>query len=74
MHTLRVLNRSGDTVATWDPQNKAATDEAQKKFDLLLGEGFTIFEAIPGSLPEGPVRTFNPKVKEYVATPRFVGG
>lgn len=75
-HVLRKLTkRDGDTVvAEWDPAVETEVEKARDAFNELAGGGFMIFNATDVMKPEGPVRTFDPTVKEYVISPRFVGG
>lgn len=74
-HVIRLLNKRGDeVVATWDPADVKSTQVAEDKFNALAGGGYLMFSATPGTIPEGPVRTFDPKVREFVVTRPFVGG
>lgn len=73
-HTLRILNRSGDTAVAWAPEDTASVAVAKTKFDELVGQGHLMFEVkAPGRIPE-QVREFDPKAFEIVATRPFKGG
>lgn len=73
-HTLRVLNRSGDTAVAWAIEDASSVAVAKTKFDELLGSGHLLFEVeAPGKTPE-QVREFNPNAFEIVATRPFKGG
>jgi hypothetical protein len=76
-HVIRKLTkRDGDTlIAEWTPGVKEEEAAAADKFNSLVGGGFMIFQATTGTaVREGPIRTFDPQVKEYLVSPRFVGG
>jgi len=73
-HTLRILNRSGDTAVMWAPEDEASVASAKTHFDKLVGMSHLMFEVkAPGAMPE-QVREFNPQAFEIVATAPFKGG
>jgi hypothetical protein len=75
VHVIRLLNHHGDeALATWAPDDPASVRTAEDKFNALVGGGYLMFAAEVGTIPEGPVRTFDPKAREYLAHRPFVGG
>ena len=74
-HQIRQMTRrDGDkVVAEWTPGVKEEEEAAKTTFDSLAS-GFMIFDAPVGAPPEGPVRTFDPKVGTYLVAPRYRGG
>jgi Cdc6-like AAA superfamily ATPase len=68
-----VMDRSGDTRHTFDTRDRAAVEEAEKRFTELTGMGFT------AAVRTGPghqrvVRSFDPAAEETLFFPRLVGG
>ena len=72
-HTLRVLDRSGDTAVQWAPENQTETETAKQVFDRFAAAGYAMFRAEPGTTAT-QIREFDPEAKEIVATRPFVGG
>lgn len=74
-HVIRMLNRKGDEVlATWTVGDTVAEELAQSVMDQKVREGWLVFKARPGVKPEGPERTFDPAVQEYMVLAPFAGG
>lgn len=71
-NVLRILDRSGDTVVTYDPDDQTATHEAAARFTALMERGFVAFDVSmqPGRI----VTTFDPNAREVIVSPRFAGG
>ena len=68
-----VMDRTGDTRHAFDAADRAAVEEAQKRFMELTNAGFT------AAIRTGPgeqriVRSFDPSVEETLFHPRLVGG
>jgi hypothetical protein len=68
-----VMDRTGDTRHTFDASNRAAVEEAQKRFMELTNAGFT------AAVRTGPgeqriIRSFDPSADETLFHPRLVGG
>jgi len=73
-HTLRILDRTGDTAVAWTPGVKTEEEAAEKQFDLFRAQGYAMFAAeAPGKQKE-QIRKFDPKQFEIVAVPQFQGG
>jgi hypothetical protein len=78
---LRVLNGSGDTSVSWDPDRLASADpeaeaavaEAVRLFAGARARGAVAFRVEPG---QAPVRLdeFDPKASETLIIPAMVGG
>ena len=68
-----VMDRSGDTRHTFDAGDRAAVEEAEKRFMELTGLGFTAaVRTAPGQ--QRLIRKFDPSVEETLFFPRLVGG
>jgi hypothetical protein len=73
-HSLRILDASGDTVVTWDPESPESVKAAETEFLRIQALGLPLFAIeAPGKMPE-QVRHFDPEAFEIVATPRYIGG
>lgn len=83
--TMRVLNRTGDSVLEWDtevkntdPQNGPLDSEYVKaEFDRLVGQGHLAFQVDEkgGQRKGEQIKKFDPEQhKEVILTPGFVGG
>ena len=68
-----VMDRSGDTRHTFDAGDRAAVEEAEKRFMDLTGAGFTAaVRTGPGQ--QRVTRSFDPMAEETLFHPRLVGG
>jgi hypothetical protein len=68
-----VMDRTGDTRHSFDIRDRAAVEEAKKRFMKLMEAGFT------AAVRTGPgeqriLRNFDPSVEETLFHPRLVGG
>jgi hypothetical protein len=68
-----VMDRTGDTRHTFDAGDRAAVEEAKKRFMELTDAGFT------AAVRTGPgeqriIRSFDPSAEETLFHPRLVGG
>jgi hypothetical protein len=68
-----VMDRTGDTRLTFDAGDRAAVEEAEKRFMELIGAGFTA--AVRSGLGEQRIiRSFDADAEESLFHPRLVGG
>jgi hypothetical protein len=68
-----VMDHSGDTRHAFDANDAKALLEAEERFELLTGAGFTA--AVRKSSSEPAVtRKFDPKAEETLFFPRLIGG
>jgi hypothetical protein len=81
LSVLRVLNGSGDTSVSWDPDRVAAGDpeaqaavrEAERIFHKARADGAQAFQVMPHA-PTRRVEQFNPEAEEVLLIPPMVGG
>jgi hypothetical protein len=81
LSVLRILNGSGDTSVTWDPERLAAADpeaeaavhEAERLFAQARAGGAVAFRVAPNE-PATRIDTFDPTAKETLIIPAMVGG
>ena len=71
-HKLRILDRSGHTTVRWSTDLQETVDAANRRFNELLGGGYTAF--VMTDTAHGEITTtFNPDA-DTVMVPRMVGG
>jgi hypothetical protein len=68
-----VMDRTGDTRHEFDAGDRAAVEEAKRRFMELTDAGFTAAARI-GAGEQRIIRRFDPAVKETLFHPRLVGG
>lgn len=77
-HVIRALNHYGDeALATWNPADEISTEEARKRFNALVEEGYLTF--VPdreGSDTSTRIKKFDPQAATILVflKSRFVGG
>lgn len=77
MHTLRILDSSGDRVIEFDESGAAdsARREARALFERMLASGAVAFKVNRGEgAVDEKVTDFNALENETVVIPRVVGG
>ena len=73
MATQIVMDRTGDTRHTFDIQDRAEVEKAERRFMELTGAGFTAaVRSGPGE--QRVIRAFDPTAEETLFYPRLVGG
>ncbi len=78
---LRILNGSGDTCVSWDPERLAAADpeaeaavrEAERLFAAARAGGAVAFRIVSDK-PATRLDTFDPNAEEILVIPAMVGG
>jgi hypothetical protein len=73
MHTLIVMDHTGDSRHHFDPNDGRSLLEAKKRFDELTEAGYTAAKRT-GTGTSQLIRQFDPTVKETLFIPRLVGG
>ena len=81
MSVLRILNGSGDTSISWDPDRLAASDpeaeaavhEAERLFAQARANGAVAFR-INADKPATKLNTFDREAEEILIVPAMVGG
>jgi hypothetical protein len=73
MHTLIVMDHTGDSRQYFDPTDDTSLEEARKRFQELNEAGYTAAKRT-GSGTSEVIRQFDPTAKEILFIPRLVGG
>ena len=73
MATQIVMDRTGDSRHSFDPNDARELAKAEHRFRELTDAGFTAaVRTGPGQVSQ--IRSFDPKAEETVFFPRLVGG
>lgn len=73
MNTLRVCNRAGDSVTTWDPDDASLVQEAKRVFDAFKRHNYLAYKKKEGNAGE-QLREFDPNAHEIVMHEPLIGG
>jgi hypothetical protein len=68
-----VMDRTGDTRHEFDPADREAVAEAERRFKALTGAGFTAAKRVGNGTSE-LIRSFDPAAEETIFIPRLKGG
>lgn len=73
-HEMAILDRSGDTKTTWDPDNPDEVENARTQFKYWKDKGYAIFRVKKGG-DKGEVMTkFDPEADKMIIVPPIAGG
>jgi hypothetical protein len=72
MATQIVMDHTGDSRHQFDPADVAAVAEAEERFKMLTGAGFTAAKRLAGK--SEILRSFDPTAEETLFIPRLKGG
>jgi hypothetical protein len=73
MATQIVMDHTGDSRHQFDPADAAAVGEAEERFKMLTGAGFTAAKRLDEGKSE-ILRSFDPTAEETLFIPRLKGG
>jgi hypothetical protein len=73
MATQIVMDHTGDSRHQFDPADDAAVAEAEERFKMLTGAGFTAAKRL-GEGKSEVLKTFDPTAEETLFIPRLKGG
>jgi hypothetical protein len=73
MHTLIVMDHTGDSRHPFDPNDYVEVLNAERRFRELSKAGYTAAKRTGNGTSE-VIRQFDPTVKETLFIPRLVGG
>jgi len=76
-HTMHVLDHSGDTTITWNPDREAEVSAAREMFARLRGNRYLAYRRDPEAAGGGrgeTIHEFDPQAREIVMVPQTVGG
>lgn len=74
VHSLRIMDDSGDTRITWDPDSEFEVGEAKKAFDSHKANRYLAYK-VQGDGSKGEViQEFDPQNRAMIMAPQHVGG
>jgi hypothetical protein len=73
MATQIVMDHTGDSRHQFDPADAAAVAEAEDRFKMLTGAGFTAAKRL-GEGKSEVLKSFDPMAEETLFIPRLKGG
>jgi hypothetical protein len=73
MATQIIMDHTGDSRHQFDPADAAAVAEAEERFKMLTGAGFTAAKRL-GEGKSEVLRGFDPTAEETLFIPRLKGG
>jgi hypothetical protein len=72
--TMQIMDRSGHTSVTWDPETPAEVRAARETFNSLRSEGYNAFRVEEDNERGERITTFDPKAGKIMMVPQLVGG
>lgn len=79
-HLMEIMDSSGHTSVTWNPEDEASVADARREFDRLIGQGYQAFrmEAVgQNAVVENKgdrITAFDPEAGKVLMIPQRVGG
>jgi hypothetical protein len=70
---LKVLNRTGHTTVEWSTDLRDTVEEANRRFNELLAQGYTAFAMEDGTSGRH-ITAFDETAETVILVPRMVGG
>lgn len=80
-HVMNVMDRTGHTTVTWNPDDPQAVEDAKKKFNEMIRQGYSAFAM--NMISENGVKVeekgrriseFDPKAGKIMLVPQLRGG
>lgn len=71
---MNIMDRTGHTSITWDPDKKVEVDVAKDTFERLVKEGYNAFEVESSDKAGKRMTKFDPKAGKIMMVPQLVGG
>lgn len=72
--TMQVMDRTGHTSVTWDPEKPVEVRVARETFNSLREEGYNAFRVDEDDERGERITTFDPKAGKIMMFPQHVGG
>jgi hypothetical protein len=74
MSEINVLDRTGDTTTSWNPNNPDEVALARQAFDAAKAKKMLTYKANADGSKGELIREFDPSAERIVCTPQNVGG
>jgi hypothetical protein len=72
--TMSVMDRTGHSEVSWDPEKTVEVRAARTIFDSLIHEGYNAFRVNEDDERGERIREFDPKAGKIMMVPQLVGG
>lgn len=79
--TMEILDPTGHTTVTWNPEDKSSIKDAEKKFDDMIKQGYTAFamelvstNGVTVEKKGQRIKKFDPEAGKIMMIPQLVGG
>jgi hypothetical protein len=75
MSDMHVLDRTGHSTVTWDPEKPIEVEVAKSMFKRLIEQGYNAFRVGEGIAIQGErIKEFDPQAGKIMMVPQLVGG
>jgi hypothetical protein len=71
---MEIMDSSGDTKKTWDPDTPFEVEEARKSFDAHIAKGYVAFSVGDKGAKGQKIKKFDPDAGSLILVPPIVGG
>ena len=71
---LEIVDRTGHTEVSWDPDDPEEVQAAQEAFGECLGKGYAAFSMQSDGKQGEQIRSFDPYAGRILMLPALVGG
>ncbi len=71
---MQIMDTSGHSEITWDPEKAIEVRIAREAFDKLRAEGYSAFEVGEDGEKGTRMTAFNPEAGKVMMIPQLVGG
>lgn len=73
-HVMQVMDHTGDTKKTWNPDNRDEVDDARQSFNRLKKKGYIAYR-VDGDGGKAAIMTeFDPTAASMILAPAMRGG
>lgn len=71
---MQIMDQTGHTSVTWDPEIRAEVRVARESFDSLIKEGYSAFRVDEDDERGERITTFDPEAGKIMMVPQLKGG
>jgi len=74
MSEMQIMDPTGHTSVTWDPDNRDEVATARATYDEMTAKGYRAFRVDRRGNQSEQIRTFDPRAEEMILVPQLRGG
>jgi len=71
---MAVMDKTGDSKVTWDPNQPAEVEAARAQFDVLKKKGYSAFRMGADDQQGARMQDFDPAARRIIFVPQMQGG